>query len=55
MIFGMKPLPWERSRREATRVRVIGSARCLKVLRGDPITLTRVALLRDLSREAGEV
>ncbi len=35
------------------RVRVIGSARRLKVLRGDPITLTASRL--DLSRVAGEV
>ena len=38
------PMQWERSRREATRVRVIGSARCTfgtqQAERVDPITLT---------------
>jgi hypothetical protein len=45
----------ERSRNEVTRVRVIGSARWLKVQRGDPITLTLVASRLDLSHFVGEV
>jgi len=38
---------------KAPRVRVIGSAQCVKVERGDPITLASSRL--DLSRAAGEV
>jgi len=37
----------------APRVRVIGSARCVKALRSDPITLTLVAARLDLSRSGG--
>jgi hypothetical protein len=46
----------ESDRRAAQRpVRVIGSARCKALLRGDPITLTLGAAHLDLSRSAGEV
>jgi hypothetical protein len=38
---------------KAPRVRVIGSAQCVKVERGDPITLAASRL--ELSRAAGEV
>jgi hypothetical protein len=40
---------------KAPRVRVVGSAHCVKVERGDPITLTLAASRLDLSRAAGEV
>jgi hypothetical protein len=46
----------EADRQAAQRpLRVIGSARCKALLRGNPITLTLAASRLDLSRAAGEV
>ena len=46
------PTKWERSRREASRVRVIGPVDRRRMLRTDPITLTLDASHLDLFRAA---